>query len=261
MIRLGVVGANGKMGTQVVNLALSDKNFELVCAVDKFGAGKQLSENVIVEENLKDALVKRKPDIVVDFTQPSVVYENIKIYMEQKVKSVIGTTGLAKTQIEEIEKMSKENGVGIIIAPNFSIGAILMMKFAAEASKYFNNAEIIEYHHNQKKDAPSGTSIKTAQMMMKNNNNFKLGNCAETETIKGARGGNYNEDGNGNIQIHSLRMPGFVASQEVLFGADGQILKIHHDTINRECYMSGVALAIKHLYDNNKFIYGLENIL
>lgn len=98
-------------------------------------------------------------------------------------------------------------------------------------------------------------------MMIKNNNNFKLGNCAETETIEGARGGNYNEDGSGNIQIHSLRMPGFVASQEVLFGADGQILKIHHDTINRECYMSGVALAIKHLYDNNKFIYGLENIL
>lgn len=151
MIRLGVVGANGKMGTQVVNLALSDKNFELVCAVDKFGTGKQLSKNVTVEENLKDALVKRKPDIIVDFTQPSVVYENIKIYMEQKVKSVIGTTGLAKVQIEEIEKMSKENGVGIIIAPNFSIGAILMMKFAAEASKYFNNAEIIEYHHNQKK--------------------------------------------------------------------------------------------------------------
>lgn len=261
MIRLGVVGANGKMGTQVVNLTLSDKNFELVCAVDKFGAGKQLSENVFVEENLKDTLVKRKPDIVVDFTQPSVVYENIKVYMEQKVKSVIGTTGLTKVQIEEIEKMSKENNVGIIIAPNFSIGAILMMKFAAKASKYFNNAEIIEYHHNQKKDAPSGTSIKTAQMMIKNNNNFKLGNCAETETIEGARGGNYNENGIGNIQIHSLRMPGFVASQEVLFGSDGQILKIHHDTINRECYMSGVALAIKHLYNNNEFIYGLENIL
>ena len=261
MIKLGVVGANGKMGSQVVNLAINNKDFELVCAIDKFGAGKQLTNGVIVEENLEESLVKRKPDVVVDFTQPSVIYENIKTYLKLGVKSVIGTTGLTKEQVENIEKMSNEAKVGVIIAPNFSIGAILMMKFAAEASKYFNNAEIIEYHHNQKKDAPSGTSIKTAQMMMKNNDNFKLGNCPETETISGARGGNYSEDGKGNIQIHAIRMPGFVASQQVIFGADGQVLKIHHDTINRECYMSGVALAVNHVFNNNKFIYGLENIL
>ena len=261
MIKLGVVGANGKMGSQVVNLAINDKDFELVCAIDKFGAGKKLNENVIVEENLKESLVKRKPDVVVDFTQPSVIYENIKTYLELGIKSVIGTTGLSKEQVEDIQKKSKEANVAVIIAPNFSIGAILMMKFAAEASKYFNNAEIIEYHHNQKKDAPSGTSIKTAQMMMKNNENFKLGNCEEVETIQGARGGNYNEEGKGNIQIHAVRMPGFVASQQVIFGADGQVLKIHHDTINRECYMSGVALAVKHIFNNNEFIYGLENIL
>lgn len=261
MIKLGVVGANGKMGQEVVNLILNNKDFELVCAVDKFGAGKQLSNNVVIEENLKEALVKRKPDIVVDFTQPSVIYENIKTYMDLKIKSVIGTTGLSKEQIDEIEKMSKNQNTGIIIAPNFSIGAILMMEFAARASKYFNNAEIIEYHHNQKKDAPSGTSIKTAQMMIKNNDNFKLGNCEEVETIKGARGGNYEENNKGNIQIHAVRMPGFVASQQVIFGADGQILKIHHDTINRQCYMSGVALAVNYLYKNNEFIYGLENII
>lgn len=261
MIKLGVIGANGKMGSEVVKLAISNEDFELVCAIDKFGAGKQLCENVVVEENLRESLVKRKPEIVVDFTQPSVIYENIKVYMELGIKSVIGTTGLSKEQIEEIEKMSKKNNVGIIIAPNFSIGAILMMEFAAKAAKYFNNAEIIEYHHNQKKDAPSGTSIKTAQMMIKNNNNFKLGNCAEVETIPGARGGNYNENGKGNIQIHAVRMPGFVASQQVILGADGQILKLHHDTINRECYMSGVALAINYLNENNKFIYGLENII
>ena len=184
------------------------------------------------------------------------IFENIKNYMENKVKSVIGTTGLSEDEIGKIEIMSKENNTGIIIAPNFSIGAILMMKYAKEASKYFSNAEIIEYHHNQKKDAPSGTSIKTAQMMAENNNNFKLGNCEEKETIKGARGAE-----SGSIQIHSIRMPGFVASQEVIFGSDGQTLKIRHDTINRSCYMSGVILAIKHLYSNNDFIYGLEKIL
>lgn len=261
MIKLGVVGANGKMGTQVVNLAIADKDFELVCAIDKFGAGKQLCENVYIEDNFEESLVKRKPDVVVDFTQPSVIYENIKSYIKLGIKSVIGTTGLSKEQVANIEKLSKEANVGVIIAPNFSIGAILMMEFAARASKYFNNAEIIEYHHNQKKDAPSGTSIKTAQMMIKNNDNFKLGNCPEVETISGARGGCYNEDGKGNIQIHAVRMPGFVASQQVILGADGQILKIHHDTINRECYMSGVALAVKHIYNNNEFIYGLENII
>lgn len=261
MIKLGVVGANGKMGAEVVNLAINDKDFELVCAIDKFGAGKQLTENVSVEENLEESLVKRKPDVVVDFTQPSIIYENIKTYIKLGIKSVIGTTGLTKEQVEEIEKMSNEANVGVIIAPNFSIGAILMMEFAARAAKYFNNAEIIEYHHNQKKDAPSGTSIKTAQMMIKNNENFKLGNCPEVETISGARGGCYSEDGKGNIQIHAVRMPGFVASQQVLLGADGQVLKIHHDTINRSCYMSGVALAVKHLFKNNTFVYGLENII
>ena len=253
MIKLGVIGANGKMGREVVKLALSDENFELVCTVDKFGVNSNINEKIKIEDDINKAIVNHKPDIVVDFTQPSTIFENIKTYINQKTKSVIGTTGLNMEQIKEIEEMSKKANTGIIIAPNFSIGAILMMQFAKTASKYFSNAEIIEYHHNQKKDAPSGTSIKTAQLMMENNDNFKLGNCAETETLKGSRGGNYQENNKGNIQIHSVRMPGFVASQEVIFGSNGQILKIHHDTINRECYMSGVKLAIEYLYKNNSF--------
>ena len=261
LINLGVIGANGKMGREVVKLVLNDDNFKLVCAVDKFNVGNVLNDSVKIEDDIKNSLISRKPDIVVDFTQPSSVFENIKTYMQTKTKAVIGTTGLTKEQIEEIKKMSAQANTGIIIAPNFSLGAILMMKFSQMASKYFSNAEIIEYHHNQKKDAPSGTSIKTAQLMMESNDNFKLGNCAETETVKGSRGGTYQENNKGNIQIHSVRMPGFVASQEVIFGSDGQILKIHHDTINRECYMSGVKLAIEYLYKNNSFIYGLENII
>jgi len=261
LIKIGVVGANGKMGSTVINAVLNDSECELVCAIDKFGVGKELANGIIVNDDLKGVLSKVKPDIVVDFTQPSTIFDNILTYMEYKVKSVIGTTGLSEEQIKQIQHLSKMNETGIIIAPNFSIGAILMMKFSAIASKYFNNAEIIEFHHNQKKDAPSGTSIKTAQMMIENNSNFKLGNCPEKETIQGARGGEYSKDGKGNIQIHAVRMPGFVASQEVIFGSDGQTLKIHHDTINRECYMSGVLMAVKYLNKNNEFIYGLENIL
>ena len=261
MIKLGVVGANGKMGQEVIKMAIVAQNIELVCAVDKLNIGQNIYNDVYIEGDLNAALKVHDVDVVVDFTQPSTVFENIKIYMENKVKSVIGTTGLSDNQIEQIKEMSKNSNTGCIIAPNFSIGAILMMKFAQEASKYFSNAEIIEFHHNQKKDAPSGTSIKTAQLMIKSNNNFKLGNCEETETIKGSRGGNYNQDGKGNIQIHSVRMPGFVASQQVIFGSDGQILKIHHDTINRECYMPGVKLAVEYVFENNNFVYGLENIL
>ena len=132
-----------------------------------------------------------------------------------------------------------------------------MMKFAQIASKYFNNAEIIELHHNQKKDAPSGTAVKTAQMMAEVNPNLALDNINDTETIKGARGANsYN-----NIHIHSVRMPGFMASQEVLFGANGQTLSIRHDSSNRECYMDGVLLAVRYINKHNDFVYGLDNIM
>lgn len=261
MIKVAIVGALGKMGSEVVKMTLNSPEFELVCAVDKNNIGTNVAEDIAIEGDIELALLKSKPDVVVDFTQPSSIFENIKTYLNLKTKAVIGTTGLSEDQISKIEKMSKENNTGIIIAPNFSIGAILMMKFAREASKYFSNAEIIEYHHNQKKDAPSGTSIKTAQLMIENNSDFKLGNCAETENIQGSRGGEFIQDNKGHIQIHSVRMPGFVASQEVIFGSDGQVLKIHHDTINRACYMSGVALAIKNVFNSNSFIYGLENIL
>ena len=261
MIKVAVVGALGKMGSEVVKMTVNNPDFQLVCAIDKNNIGVNLIEDIAIEGDIELAITKSKPDVVVDFSQPSTIFENIKKYIKLKTKSVIGTTGLSDNQIAEIKTLSKENNTGIIIAPNFSIGAILMMKFAREASKYFSNAEIIEYHHNQKKDAPSGTSIKTAQLMIESNSNFKQGNCLETETIKGARGGEFIQNEKGHIQIHSVRMPGFVASQEVIFGADGQVLKIHHDTINRECYMSGVALAIENVFKNNNFIYGLENIL
>ena len=153
--------------------------------------------------------------------------------------------------------MSEKNNTACLIAPNFSTGAVLLMKFAQMASKYFDNAEIIELHHNQKKDAPSGTAIKTALMMGGVNEDFTKGNCPEKETIEGSRGGvSYN-----NIHIHSVRMPGYIASQEVLFGSNGQILTLRHDSMNRECYMGGVLLAVRYVSEHKEFVYGLENIM
>ncbi len=260
MIRVGVVGAMGKMGQEVVRAVCNDEQLELVCAVDINQIDLQVCppKEVRIMGDLKSAIVAHKPDVMVDFTQPKNVFENAIICLENGVRPVIGTTGLTDSQIEELKEISKAKGLGCLIAPNFSTGAVLMMMFAKQAAKYFDNAEIIELHHNQKKDAPSGTAIKTALMMSETGKmTFAQGNCEETETIDGSRGGTSYSD----IHIHSVRMPGYIASQEVLFGASGQLFKIRHDSMDRKCYMDGVKLAVKYVADHNEFVYGLENIM
>lgn len=248
MIKIAVCGANGKMGQEVVKAVNAADDMTLVAKID-------IKDGEFA--TILDAKNSVEIDVLIDFTQPRSIYENALYCLNNSINIVIGTTGLSDTQIAEIEKLAGEKTVGCLIAPNFSTGAVLMMKFAQMASKYFSNAEIIEFHHNQKKDAPSGTAVKTALMMSKENSDFTSGNCPEVETIEGARGGNsYN-----NIHIHSVRMPGYIASQEVIFGANGQILTIRHDSMNRECYMDGVLRAVRHTYKNRDFVYGLENIL
>lgn len=248
MIKIAVCGANGKMGQEVVKAVNTADDMTLVAKID-------IKDGEFA--TIMDAKNSVEIDVLIDFTQPKSIYENALYCLNNGINIVIGTTGLSDTQIAEIENLAGEKKVGCLIAPNFSTGAVLMMKFAQMASKYFSNAEIIELHHNQKKDAPSGTAVKTALMMSKENSDFTSGNCPEVETIEGARGGNsYN-----NIHIHSVRMPGYIASQEVIFGANGQILTIRHDSMNRECYMDGVLRAVRHTFKNRDFVYGLENIL
>lgn len=248
MIKVAVCGANGKMGQEVVRAVDNADDMELVARIDIFNG-----EYASIEE-AKSAV---KIDILIDFTQPKSIYENALFCLNNGISPVVGTTGLKDEEISSLEDLAKKKGLGCLIAPNFSTGAVLMMKFAQMASKYFDNAEIIELHHNQKKDAPSGTAIKTALMMAGVNEDFTKGNCPEVETIEGSRGGtSYN-----NIHIHSVRMPGYIASQEVLFGSSGQILTIRHDSMNRECYMNGVLLAVRYVNGHKEFVYGLENIM
>ena len=248
MINIAVCGANGRMGQEVIKAVQSAEDMALVARID-------INDGQFA--TIKDAKDSVNIDILVDFTQPQSIYENALYCLNNDINIVIGTTGLSDAQIEELKKLSQEKHLGCFIAPNFSTGAVLMMKFAQTAAKYFDNAEIIEFHHNQKKDAPSGTAVKTAAMMAEANDNFTTGNCAEVETIKGARGANsYN-----NIHIHSVRMPGFMASQEVVFGSNGQTLRIRHDSTDRECYMPGVLMAIRYISENKLFVYGLDNIL
>ena len=250
MIKVAVCGAYGKMGQEVCAAVEADEMTTLVAKIDIQGEAYRSIEEA---KNACDI------DVLVDFTQPKSIYENAKFCIKNGIKIVIGTTGLSDDEIAELKKLSAENNTGCLIAPNFSTGAVLMMMFSQMAAKYFDNAEIIELHHNQKKDAPSGTAVKTAQLMADAvvNKDFTTGNCPEKETIEGSRGGvAYN-----NIHIHSVRMPGYIASQEVLFGANGQILSLKHDSMNRECYMNGVLLATRYVSKNNIFVYGLENIM
>ena len=248
MIKVAVCGANGKMGQEVVKAVNSADDMTLVAQIDILNG--QFA-------TIKDANDSVQIDVLIDFTQPASIYENALYCLNNNIKMVIGTTGLSDEQIEELKKISKDKSVSCLIAPNFSTGAVLLMKFAQMASKYFANAEIIELHHNQKKDAPSGTAVKTAQMMADFNSDFTKGNCQEKETIDGARGG----IAYSNIHIHSVRMPGYIASQEVLFGSAGQIMTLRHDSMNRECYMGGVLLATRYVIEHNEFVYGLENIM
>ena len=264
MIKIAVTGALGKMGKEVVKAVLNAEDMELVSAIDIFSQGEDIGSiaagkpcNIFIETDIENEIRTKNPDIIIDFTQPNAIYEHVCTYMKNKIKSVIGTTGLSEENINNLKQLSKETNTGCLIAPNFSTGAVLLMMFARQAAKYFNNAEIIELHHNRKKDAPSGTAVKTAQLMAEVNSSFTTGNCDETELLKGARGAS----AQANIHIHSVRMPGYIASQEVIFGSDGQIFKIKHDTMDRSCYMAGVLLAARHIYKNNDFIYGLDNIM
>lgn len=249
MIKIAVCGALGKMGQEVCQAVTDCPETELIAKIDI--ASDHMYHTIEEAHRVEDI------DVLIDFTQPKSIYENALYCLNNGIKIVIGTTGLTDEQIAELKRLSEEKNTGCLIAPNFSTGAVLMMMFAQQAAKYFDNAEIIELHHNQKKDAPSGTAIKTALMMSEAKETFKKGNCAETETIKGSRGGTSYSD----IQIHSVRMPGYIASQEVIFGSSGQIFKIRHDSMDRKCYMDGILLAVKHVAEKNDFIYGLENIL
>jgi 4-hydroxy-tetrahydrodipicolinate reductase len=246
MIRVAVAGANGRMGQEVVKMLGQDQELEYVGALDTRGD----------DEAVRQQFEQMLPDVLVDFTTPHTVYRNMELCLDHGVRPVVGTTGLSPEQLNELTQRYKEAGLGAIIAPNFAIGAILCMKFAAMAAKYMPHVEIIELHHDNKLDAPSGTALKTAEMIAAVRSEMKQGHPQETETIAGARGADYH-----GFRIHSVRLPGMVAHQEVLFGATGQTLSIRHDSISRESFMPGVNMAIKAVMNLNELIYGLEHLI
>jgi 4-hydroxy-tetrahydrodipicolinate reductase len=260
-IRVLITGACGKMGREVVKAVTAAEGMEISAAVDRVLLGEDVGAlagvgtlGVPVVADLNEA-IDRGVDVLVDFTQPAEVMGNLRIAVPRGVAAVVGTTGLSTEHLEELRALSEKSGAPVFIAPNFAIGAVLMMQFAQRAAKYFDYAEVIEFHHEKKLDAPSGTALRTAELM-KTAASGRLTDEATPEHGEASRGLPV-----GNIRVHAVRLPGMVASQEVILGGLGQTLTIRHDTINRESFMPGVVLAISKVQGLQGVVIGLEAIM
>ncbi|OIJ15827.1 4-hydroxy-tetrahydrodipicolinate reductase [Anaerobacillus arseniciselenatis] len=262
-IKVAITGAAGKMGQEAVRMVTSTPHFQLVAAIDRENDGKLLSEiegmpsvDVKMYNDLHRAFTEQDVDVLIDLTNPLVGRKHMEIAFEHGVRPVVGTTGFNEKDVEELSRIAEEKNLGAIIAPNFAIGAILMMKFSQMAARYLPDVEIIEMHHDKKMDAPSGTAVKTAQMISEVREPKQQGNPEEKEELQGAKGAEF--DG---MRIHSVRLPGLVAHQEVLFGGIGQTLTIRHDSIDRTSFMPGIRLAVETVMKLDLLVYGLENII
>lgn len=262
-IRVAIAGALGRMGMESVKAVLQDDDLTLAAAVDVKARGETVSEiagikgyPMVLDNDLEDVIARGKPQVLLDFTNPQAVFHNVRTALVKGVACVVGTTGLNEVELNQLEKLALDHRVGVAVIPNFAIGAVLMMKFAREAAQYFPDVEIIELHHDNKMDAPSGTAIKTAELISQNRQQRPPKNVRELEKIAGCRGGDLNQ-----IRIHSVRLPGFVAHQEIIFGGTGQSLTIRHDSYDRVGFMPGVVMAIKSILDRQGLVYGMENLL
>jgi 4-hydroxy-tetrahydrodipicolinate reductase len=240
MIKVGVLGAGGRMGTATCSAVGADSELELVARVGR-------------DDDL-NALVTSGAEVAVDFTLPDVVKDNVRFCVENGIHVVVGATGLSDDDLDEIRGWTAD-GTNVFVAPNFAVGAVLMMRFAAEAAPFFGSAEIVERHGPHKKDSPSGTALRTAALMNESRGK-RWDEAPDAETLPGSRGG----DASG-VRVHSLRVPGSVAHQEVIFGGTGETFTIRHDSLDRSSFMPGVVLAVKRVGSLDGVTVGLEHLL
>ena len=244
-IRVGVLGARGRMGAEVCQAVEGADDMEVVAMVD---TGDWMFD-------LADA----GAEVVVDFTHPDVVMDNIRFCIDQDIHCVVGTSGFSAEKLTTIRGwLEPKPSLGVLVAPNFALGAVLCMRFAEAAARYYETVEIIELHHNRKADAPSGTAAHTARLIAAARARAELGEMpdATTTELPGARGGLVDD-----IRVHSVRLSGLVAHQEVLFGGDGETLTIRHDSLDRGSFMPGVLLAVRGIADRPGLTVGLEKLL
>ena len=242
-IRILVNGAQGRMGQVTVQAVTQQLDFALVGQ-----AGRQ--------DDLAEMIKKNQAQVVVDFTRPDTVFANIQTILDCGAHPVVGTTGLLSEQIQVLQQRCKELKRGAIIAPNFSIAVVLMIKHAREIVQYYPHVEIIEMHHDGKLDSPSGTALYTAEQLAAAIEGVNLPARTIRETIPGARGASHHR-----TPIHAIRLPGLVAHQQIIFGGIGETLTLRHDTTDRDCFMGGVILACKKVVELKGLVCGLEGIL
>ena len=269
-----VSGALGRMGSEVVNSVLNSSDCELVAAIDtnKKNNGENISQllnlkksEFLVSNDLEGSLCSISQDyrnekikpVLVDFTHPDSVYENTRSAIAYGISPVVGTTGLTPSQINDLAIFAQKANIGCAIIPNFSVGMVLLQQAASVAAKFYDNIELIEMHHNQKADSPSGTCIKTAEMIEEYPKKYNQSLVKESESLKGVRGG-VRDSG---LNIHSIRLPGLLAHQVVIMGSPGETYTIKHDTIDRKAYMPGVLQAIRKIGKFDSLIYGLEKLI
>jgi len=261
VIRVVVNGALGRMGQEVIRAVVREPELKVVGAAEKNVTQKYLPladtlELVPFSSDLESLLTNCNPHVLVDFTMAEVAMKAARLATKRKVNLIIGTTGLSEEDLAEIDQLCRENGVGAVVTPNFSLGAVLLMHLARIAARFFDHAEILEMHHDKKIDAPSGTAVNTARGMLEGRGKSFIFPKTERETIPGTRGGQIQ-----GIAIHSLRLPGFMAGQEVILAKAGETLSIRHEAISRESYMPGVILAVKEVRNRKGLIHGLDALL
>lgn len=242
-IRILVNGARGRMGQEAVKAISAASDLELVGQTD-------------LGDSLPEEIQRSQAQVVVDFTTAAAAYQNTETILRAGVHPVIGTSGLLAEQVEALKQLAETQQVGGLIAPNFAIGAVLLMKYAQDAAQYLPHVEVVELHHNQKADAPSGTAVKTAQLIAAARQVAPPLLVDEKELFEGARGADVH-----GVRVHSLRLPGLVAHQEVIFGGTGETLTLRHDSLNRESFMPGVCLACRKVLGLKQLYYGLEHVL
>jgi 4-hydroxy-tetrahydrodipicolinate reductase len=256
-IKVVIQGASGRVGQEVVNAICREPETQLVGAVELKPPADSLdlpdgSGSVSFSSDLEYIIKNCQPEVIIDFSNARAAMSAVRIATKQGVNLIIGTTGFTAEELDETDKLAKKYGVGVVIAPNFALGAVLMMHLSKIAARYFDYAEIIELHHEKKLDAPSGTSLKTARMMAE-----ARGRPFCQPADKAESRGQQVE----GISIHSVRLPGILACQEVILGCAGQTLAIRHDTTSRECYMPGVMLAAREVAKHKGLIHGLDSLL
>lgn len=260
-MRVLVAGAAGRMGSEVVRAVTAAEDLELVAAVDPAHEDEEIDVGsggcFVCSSDLAVAIAESEPDVMVDFTHPSVVAGNLLIALSAGVDCVVGTTGLAEQTLKDLIALAPPDTC-LFVAPNFALGAVLMMRFAEQAARFMPSVEIVELHHDRKADAPSGTALRTAALVDAARGIAPSTPGAETELpgAEGARGACVD-----NVRIHSVRLPGLVAHQEVIFGGQGQTLTIRHDSIDRTSFMPGVLLAIHQVGSRSGLVIGLEQLL